>query len=44
MTLSDDAEGEQIADTLWNPFLSSTKHRELRPFSDVRLDGLELDK
>ena len=42
VTLSDDSQGEQIADTLWNLFLGGTANKELRPFGDLKLDGVDL--
>lgn len=42
VTLRDDSQGELIADTLWNLFLGGTANRELRPFGDVKLDGVDL--
>ncbi|GJN75786.1 endochitinase CHI3 [Purpureocillium lilacinum] len=43
VTLKDDAQGQQIADTVWNLFLGGTKNSELRPFGAVKLDGVDLD-
>ncbi|KAJ6442498.1 endochitinase CHI3 [Purpureocillium lavendulum] len=42
VTLKNDAQGEQIADTVWNLFLGGTKNPELRPFGSVKLDGVDL--
>ncbi len=42
VTLKDDAQGQQIADTVWNLFLGGTKNSELRPFGAVKLDGVDL--
>ncbi|KAJ6440369.1 LOW QUALITY PROTEIN: endochitinase CHI3 [Purpureocillium lavendulum] len=41
VTLDNDAQGEQIADTLWNLFLGGQS--ALRPFGDIKLDGIDLD-
>ncbi|KID81809.1 Glycoside hydrolase, subgroup, catalytic core [Metarhizium guizhouense ARSEF 977] len=41
--LHSDAQGQQIANTVWNLFLGGTDHKELRPFGDVKLDGVDLD-
>ncbi|OAQ98019.1 hypothetical protein LLEC1_05039 [Akanthomyces lecanii] len=41
--LSSDAQGEKVADQVWNLFLGGTGHKELRPFGDVKLDGVDLD-
>ncbi|KAL3960903.1 hypothetical protein ACCO45_006020 [Purpureocillium lilacinum] len=41
VTLDSDAQGEQMADTLWNLFLGGDS--ALRPFGDVKLDGIDLD-
>lgn len=40
--LSSDAQGEKVADQVWNLFLGGTDHKELRPFGDVKLDGVDL--
>lgn len=40
--LKNDADGEKIADQVWNLFLGGTDHKELRPFGDVKLDGVDL--
>lgn len=40
--LPSDAQGQQIANTVWNLFLGGTDHKELRPFGDVKLDGVDL--
>lgn len=40
--LHSDAQGQQIANTVWNLFLGGTDHNELRPFGDVKLDGVDL--
>lgn len=42
--LSNDADGEKIADQVWNLFLGGTDKKELRPFGDVKLDGVDLGK
>ena len=42
ITLTGDAQGEQIADTLWNLFLGGTKDKSLRPFDSLKLDGFDL--
>lgn len=42
--LQSDAQGQQIADTIWNLFLGGTDKKELRPFGDVKLDGVDLGK
>lgn len=41
--LNSDAQGEQVADTIWNLFLAGGKNRDLRPFGDVVLDGVDFD-
>ncbi|KID85508.1 chitinase CHIT30 [Metarhizium guizhouense ARSEF 977] len=41
--LHSDTQGQQIANTVWNLFLGGTDHKELRPFGDVKLDGVDLD-
>lgn len=43
VTLKSDQDGEDIADKVWNLFLGGTDHSELRPFGDVKLDGVDLD-
>ncbi|KAK2612705.1 Endochitinase 3 [Conoideocrella luteorostrata] len=40
--LYNDDQGRQIADTVWNLFLGGTDKKELRPFGDVKLDGVDL--
>lgn len=40
--LKDDADGQKIADQVWNLFLGGTENKELRPFGDVKLDGVDL--
>lgn len=40
VTLADDADGEAIADKVWNLFLGGQS--DLRPFGDVKLDGVDL--
>ncbi|KAH6603994.1 glycoside hydrolase family 18 protein [Trichoderma cornu-damae] len=42
-TLSGDAQGQQLADTVWNLFLGGTASPTLRPFGSVKLDGVDLD-
>ncbi|KAM3528506.1 hypothetical protein MY4038_005857 [Beauveria bassiana] len=41
--LSSDAQGEKVADQVWNLFLGGTDYKELRPFGEVDLDGVDLD-
>ncbi|KAL6821945.1 hypothetical protein V8C40DRAFT_163624 [Trichoderma camerunense] len=43
VTLTGDAQGQQIADTVWNLFLGGTANPTLRPFGSVKLDGVDLD-
>ncbi|KAL1870817.1 hypothetical protein VTK73DRAFT_2409 [Phialemonium thermophilum] len=43
VTLANDDQGRQIANTLWNLFLGGTQNRSLRPFGDLKLDGFDLD-
>lgn len=40
VTLSGDSDGEDIADKVWNLFLGGQS--DLRPFGDVKLDGVDL--
>lgn len=42
--LHSDAQGVQIANTIWNLFLGGTDNKTLRPFGDVKLDGVDLGK
>lgn len=42
VTLSSDAQGQQVADTVWNLFLGGTATPTLRPFGSVKLDGVDL--
>lgn len=39
--LNNDAQGQQIADTVWNLFLGGTNNPELRPFGSLKLDGVD---
>ncbi|KAJ3487936.1 hypothetical protein NLG97_g6300 [Lecanicillium saksenae] len=43
VTLQSDAQGEQIAQTIWDLFLGGTNSAPLRPFGSVKLDGIDLD-
>ncbi|OAA77217.1 Glycoside hydrolase, subgroup, catalytic core [Akanthomyces lecanii RCEF 1005] len=43
VTLQSDAQGQQIAQTIWDLFLGGTNNPSLRPFGDVKLDGVDLD-
>ncbi|EGX87991.1 chitinase 1 precursor, putative [Cordyceps militaris CM01] len=43
VTLKDDAQGEHIAQTVWDLFLGGTNNAALRPFGSVKLDGVDLD-
>ncbi|TQV92042.1 hypothetical protein V2A60_004348 [Cordyceps javanica] len=43
VTLQNDQQGEQIAQTIWDLFLGGTNHADLRPFGSVKLDGIDLD-
>lgn len=42
VTLSSDAQGQAVADTVWNLFLGGTANASLRPFGSVKLDGVDL--
>lgn len=42
VTLSSDADGENIADQVWNLFLGGTASSTLRPFGSLKLDGVDL--
>lgn len=42
VTLQNDADGQNIADQIWNLFLGGTGLKALRPFGDVKLDGVDL--
>lgn len=44
VTLQSDAQGEQIAQTVWDLFLGGTNNASLRPFGSVKLDGVDLGK
>jgi chitinase len=45
VTLANDTQAEQIADTLWNLFGGGTNDSALRPFgTGVKLDGFDLGK
>lgn len=44
VTLQDDSQGEQIAQTVWDLFLGGTNNADLRPFGSVKLDGVDLGK
>ncbi|KAM3458360.1 hypothetical protein MY3296_000566 [Beauveria thailandica] len=37
------SDGKKVADQVWNLFLGGTDYKELRPFGDVELDGVDLD-
>ncbi|XWX00626.1 hypothetical protein V2A60_008647 [Cordyceps javanica] len=41
--VADDAQGRQVADTIWNLFLGGGNKPEIRPFGDVVLDGVDFD-
>lgn len=42
--LSNDDDGIKIADQVWNLFLGGTQDGDLRPFGDVKLDGVDLGR
>ncbi|EGX88870.1 chitinase 1 precursor, putative [Cordyceps militaris CM01] len=42
--LASDAQGRQVADTLWDLFLGGDKMPEIRPFGDVVLDGVDFGR
>lgn len=42
VTLQSDSDGQAIADQIWNLFLGGTSLSSLRPFGNVKLDGVDL--
>jgi chitinase len=44
VVLSSNAQGQQVANTIWNLFLGGTATPTLRPFGSVKLDGVDLGK
>ena len=44
VALQNDAQGEQIADTLWNLFGGGTQNASLRPFGTFKFDGFDIGK